>query len=292
MSALAEFNELKAEAKSYGIDVKGLKKVDLLPLVEAERAKRKAEREAPCGKCGQPNDKGHDCFDDIDPETEGDHLTEDTIEEIDIEKVAAEIGATPSDLTNREGWLLRLVYALEPMMRQVGAVYDPAKVRVSVGFGPRRKALGVCFPTHATNAGLSYVFISPVEDDALKIAATVVHELIHVSDDCASGHKNHFAKCARALGLEGKLTATVAGEGLNHALADILKDLGEYPHTKLNLSGVKKQGTRMKLVECPADGFKFRTTAKWIDTFDKFTCPCGETMTVDGEDPNGEGDDE
>ncbi len=283
MSALAEFNALKNEAKSYGIDVKGLKKVDLLPLVEAERAKRKADKEAPCGKCGALYEKGHDCFDDIDPETEGDHLDA-------PEPISAPPASDPAQV-NREGWLLALVHALEPMMSQVGAEYDPDKVRVSVGFGPRRKALGVCFPTQANNAGLSYVFISPVEDDPLKIAATVVHELIHVSDDCKSGHQNHFAKCARALGLEGKLTATVAGEGLNHALADILKDLGEYPHTKLNLSGVKKQGTRLKLVECPADGFKFRTTAKWIDQFEgKFKCPCGESMLVDGEDP--EGDDE
>jgi hypothetical protein len=71
-----------------------------------------------------------------------------------------------------------------------------------------------------------------------------------------------------ALGLTGKMTATVAGETLTKQLKTIIKKLGKYPHSAIDFSNRKKQSTRMVKVTC-ADvecGMIFRTSAKWIET--------------------------
>lgn len=129
---------------------------------------------------------------------------------------------------------------------------------------------------------MAQIFVSPVLEDVDKILATLVHEMVHAVDDCQSGHKGNFAKIAKALGLEGKMTATHAGEALAERLTEIAADLGEFPHAALSgetdgADGPKKQGTRMVKVECPSDGYIVRTTEKWLAVGTP-SCPCGEEM--------------
>lgn len=277
MNALTKRNEMVKEARTLGIDKPHtMKNAELEQAIAAKRAEledNKAKREAE----GDP-------FDEIDPTVEGDHLT-------DTDTLADKIDARDA---TREAWLMAAIEELKPLLKQVGAVV-PEKVSVSVGFAAKnvRKTLGVCFPTAATNGGVSHLFVSPMIEDAVKVLEVLVHELIHASDDCKSGHNGHFAKCARAVGLEGKLTATHAGEDLRTVLADIAKELGAYPHTKLNLAGnIKKQTTRLlKLVcsdeVCPlADDngnvYTIRVTKKWIEV-GLPSCPCGATMKPDAD---------
>jgi hypothetical protein len=75
------------------------------------------------------------------------------------------------------------------------------------------------------------------------------------------------------------MTATVASPELSDTLAEIVDEIGPYPHAALNPdeSGKKKQGTRMLKLACPACGYAVRTTAKWIDVGFP-TCPCGTEM--------------
>ena len=85
-----------------------------------------------------------------------------------------------------------------------------------------------------------------------------------------------FGKVARAMGLEGKLTATVAGEGLVSILNELTEELGPYGHGAITLQAAneKKQGTRMLKVECEETGYKVRLTRKWLDELGAPLCPC------------------
>ncbi len=156
--------------------------------------------------------------------------------------------------------------------------------RVSVGFptnrGRARKMIGACYVRAASTDGTNEIFIAPTIDDSGLVLATLTHELIHASDDCQSGHRNHFARVARAVGLEGHLTATHAGEALAAKLTEIIEILGPIPHARLDLREVPKQGTRQLKIWCDSCGFTFRTSAKWIHTLhpDLSQCPaCRET---------------
>jgi len=86
------------------------------------------------------------------------------------------------------------------------------------------------------------------------------------------------------VGLEGKPTATVAGEQLRAKLGEIAEELGEYPHKALTPNAeIKKQSTRMIKVSCfyctDDDGnpYTVRLTRKWIE-FGLPQCPSGHSL--------------
>lgn len=192
--------------------------------------------------------------------------------------------------STREEWLVAAVEALRPMFSALTSETVPA-VRVSVGWpggnGRKNSVIGQCWSTKVAADEISQVFISPVLDDAVRVLDVLAHELIHAIDDCTSGHKGRFAKIAKALGLEGKMTATVAGPGLKAELDQIAAELGEYPHAALvnpgqGADGPKKQGTRMLKVECEAgSGYKVRITRQWLDEYGAPKCPCHDEVMVE-----------
>lgn len=186
-----------------------------------------------------------------------------------------------TDFATREEWLTGACEALAPLFKQLGGVTLPA-MRVSVGFaggrGKKASTIGQCWPTKSAADGIAQVFISPVLADPVKVLATLVHEGVHAVDDCASGHKGAFVRLAKAMGLTGKWTATVAGEELARTLAGIAEELGEYPHVALTVvSATKKQTTRLIKIMCPSCGYIARTTQTWLE-IGLPTCPCGEQM--------------
>lgn len=187
----------------------------------------------------------------------------------------------------REGWLVAAVEALVPVFREVGE--EIPTVQVSVGWpggrGRKNSVIGQCWHPDAAKDGAAHVFISPVLDEPVRVLDVLAHELVHAVDRNESGHRGNFARIAKAIGLEGKMTATVAGVALAGRLAAIAETLGAYPHGALvNLGdgadGPKKQGTRMLKVACPeGSGYIVRMTRKWIDEYGAPFCPChGETM--------------
>jgi hypothetical protein len=207
----------------------------------------------------------------------------------------AEVGAG-----TREAWLLLAAEAMEGMLERAKAGPRP-KLRVSVGWplGRRKKggkgvhAIGQCFCKSGSKDGVYEIFISPELDQSARVLDVLLHELIHAYVGVEEGHKGRFKTVAKAVGLEGQMTATVAGDELARALADISARLGPYPHGMLGVGEdpmKKKQGTRMLKLECPKCGYTARTTAKWLEMGTP-TCPCGEKM--EGEQPEeGEGDEE
>lgn len=188
--------------------------------------------------------------------------------------------------TTREAWLLAATDRLRDGIFAAANITVPA-VKVSCswpGGGSARKRIGECWPKAYSAAKINEVFISPLLGDAVKALDVLVHELVHAADDCASGHKAAFVKNARAVGLEGKPTATVAGAALREKLVALADALGPYPHATLNLSGRKKQTTRMIKVECDDCGGVYRTTRQWLDgAHDGLICPfChGDSVTVE-----------
>jgi hypothetical protein len=180
--------------------------------------------------------------------------------------------------TTREAWLLGLTDAIRPWYEELGLTVPD--VRVSVGFsskGSRSKVIGECWHGESADDGQPQVFIHPGLDTPEGVAATVVHELIHAALGPGKKHGPAFKAPAVALGLEGRMTATVPGDALLDRLRPVLLDLGPYPHARLLSGGARtdgppKQSTRMRKAECSTCGYLVRTTQKWLDVATP-TCP-------------------
>tara|TARA_R110002096_G_scaffold278009_1_gene471995 strand:- start:1101 stop:1694 length:594 start_codon:yes stop_codon:yes gene_type:complete len=149
--------------------------------------------------------------------------------------------------------------------------------RASVGFpsGKPSKVIAQCWVSQASDAGINEIFVTPTIDDTMAILEALTHELVHQSDDAASGHKGHFARVARLIGLEGKLTATYAGDALKERLQAIIDVLGNIPHAKItpSKSGIKKQKSRMIKFACPSCEFNYRITRSNIEQIKILDCP-------------------
>jgi hypothetical protein len=189
-----------------------------------------------------------------------------------------------SKSVTREQWLsIALHKHVASRLRIKAGVDVPADCKVSIGFpggGSARKRIGECWPRARSSKGVNEIFINPsIADSPAKMLDVLVHEAIHAADDCASGHKGFFARVARAVGLEGKLTATHAGPQLADWIASTIDALPTIEHSKLNLDGRKKQSTRMLKVVCGECGYTLRTTQKWVEV-GLPTCCCGGTMEV------------
>jgi hypothetical protein len=182
----------------------------------------------------------------------------------------------------REAWLQELATELRPWFADLG--HEVPEVRVSVGFtskGARSNRIGECWYPEATEDGVPQVFLHPKLVDPWQVAATLVHELVHATLGPEAKHGRPFRKLAVALGLTGKMTATVASDELLGRLAPVLDRVGPYPHaglaSKNGTSTGPKQTTRMLKVQCPVDGYLVRTTRQWLD-HGLPTCPDGHLM--------------
>lgn len=192
----------------------------------------------------------------------------------------------------REQWLEAAVRRLSRLFKDINI--EVPDVRVSVGWPSKgglsntNPTIGQCWKGSVATDGVPQIFISPTLGEVtLNVLATLVHEMIHAYDDCESGHKGEFARVARLIGLEGKLTATSvsADSDLGLRLQGVIKDLGEFPHAALVASEMQKQrkpqATRMlKIGPRECCGFIARTTAKWLDQEGFPQCPHGVDMEL------------
>lgn len=178
----------------------------------------------------------------------------------------------------REEWLNAALNSLKPWFLARANATIPSDARVSVGFpggGSARKRIGECWPRARSTDKVNEIFISPVLNDPARMLDVLTHEAVHAVDDCVSGHKKEFKRIAKAVGLEGKMTATHAGEELKAELNRIIQTLPPLTHGALDLAGRKKQPTRLIKLECDGCGMILRTTAKWIEQTGCPTCACG-----------------
>lgn len=184
----------------------------------------------------------------------------------------------------REQWLNAALPELQS--RVFGSEYIiPEKVKVSCGFpkagGKSYKAIGQCWSPKASAESNHEIFISPTISESTRVLDILCHELVHAIVGTEAGHKGPFRKCAKAIGLTGKMTATTAGPELHQTLCAIVSDIGIYPHAALTPpeSGIKKQIARMKKITCTDCGYTARVAQKWIDVGTP-TCVCGGEFEI------------
>ena len=168
--------------------------------------------------------------------------------------------------STRESWLENAVDMLSPIFKQKG--YDMPKVKVSCGFpstGNKSKHIGQCWGRSSTTEGVNQLFISPVLDEPVQVLDTLVHELVHAIDDCVHHHGPEFKKIATDIGLQGNMREATAGAWLKEQLTAIAKQLGKYPHTKINLahSASAKTGPRPR-AKCKKCGYEVTPLKKWL----------------------------
>lgn len=153
---------------------------------------------------------------------------------------------------------------------------------VSAGFPSKMglsKRIGECWAAEASGDKTQHhIFINPRLEDPIEVIATLAHEMVHAADNGENGHKGPFTKMVRAMGLEGKPTATYAGDDFKEVVCKVLDECGFYPHVKLvSVSTPAKQSTRMLKVEAKCCGYMVRTTKKWLEVGVPM-CPCGNEM--------------
>jgi len=124
------------------------------------------------------------------------------------------------------------------------------------------------------------------KEQSSRVADILLHEMIHTVFPL-DGHKGGFRTLAKAVGLEGKMTATIASEALKQRIdKEVLKVLGRYPHKEVKLvpRGKRGKGSRLIKFQCDECNCIIRLTRMWIDvaedTQGMVSCPvCMEEMT-------------
>lgn len=198
----------------------------------------------------------------------------------------------PTPTEARNAWLAKATRFCAGLLFDVGYPV-PDRTRVSIGWssrGVRSKSIGECWSAIASADDHFEIFISPKLGEASDVLAVLVHELIHAAVGLEAKHAGPFRKAALAVGLEGKMTATTAGEALKATFAAWIAKIGEYPAASLDgaTSAKPKQSTRMLKVEC-ACGYQLRGSRKWL-ALALPVCPVdGQPMTCDA---LGDADDE
>lgn len=193
------------------------------------------------------------------------------VEILEQQNEKPQLAVSPVGL-NREAWLTQLVERLRPLFEDKGYTV-PETVHVSVGWpskgalSRKKRVIGQCWYPTASADQNPHIFISPVLEQALDVAATVVHELGHAVLPEGVKHGPGFVKFMKLVGLEGKPTATHAGEQLAGYLRDLLAQLGPYPHAALSATEKEKpQTTRMLKLMCPQhEDYIVRASRKVID---------------------------
>ena len=192
------------------------------------------------------------------------------------------------DHTTREAWLIEAVDLLRPLF----AEHDlkvPAKVRVACGWpggGSINRRIGECWDAKCSADKSVEMFISPRLSKVLEpqgVLATLVHEMVHAVVGNKAGHKGPFREAAKGVGLEGKMTATCAGDDLIETLTPIAEALGPYPHSMLTPSKQlkKKANCRLLKAQCPKCGYVVRVTRKWLDEAGAPICPTCEIPFIE-----------
>jgi hypothetical protein len=184
----------------------------------------------------------------------------------------------------REQWLDRAKQLLADNLTPLAERLNGTTIRVACGWPSKsalrsaKQRLGECWYAGSSADHKSHnIFISPSLDSVPVILATLTHELAHVAAGSKAGHGPAFKRIARACGLTGKMTATVAGAELRKRVNSLAPLLGPYPHASIDSSQRQKQGTRMLKVICPDCGYTVRTTQQWLE-HGLPTCPCGAEM--------------
>ena len=157
----------------------------------------------------------------------------------------------------REQWLNKIAgRAAKEIFRPAGYMV-PKNIRYTCGFpskgalAMRTQRIGECWSDSASGDNTFEISVSPVIADGLRAADILVHEMVHATVGLEAGHKGPFRKCAEAVGLKGKMTATVASDELKDKLTKIIEKIGPYPHAGLRAGRTMRAASKgMVKLEC------------------------------------------
>lgn len=131
----------------------------------------------------------------------------------------------------REEWLEASVNLLRELFEERGFTVPPVKVACGWPIGKNvKRVMGQCFPKRCSTGDINEIYISPLYNSGYDVLGTLVHELCHAVDDCASKHGAAFLRVARAMGLEGSPAYCGPGEWMKYECKLIEEALGPYPH--------------------------------------------------------------
>lgn len=203
------------------------------------------------------------------------------------------------NIETREAWLHAFTELSRPHFERVGHPL-PEKIRNTVGFTSGGKnTIGQCWYPPCTSDGATEIIIHLGINDDAQIADALTHELVHAASYPVTGHGAQFKRIATALGLTGKMTATVAGDAWREWALPILEHIGPMPRGDFygegrkahpgggtasggeegeggdapTSSGPAPQKGRYHKVVCTECGWTARVTRKHIDIDDDLNCP-------------------
>ena len=194
----------------------------------------------------------------------------------------------------RESWLEAAMGLIRVHFTRAGYTV-PENVQVSCGWpsrsplGRRKRRIGECWDSEASESSQFQIFISPsiadptplVPGKTASVLDVLVHEVCHAVVGLKAGHKKPFADCAKAVGLIKPWTSTTASPRLIETMTAWADELGPYPHGCLLGLERKTETGRMLKLECQC-GLKIRSTQKWIDEYGPdWPCPCGGRLLAD-----------
>jgi ssDNA-binding Zn-finger/Zn-ribbon topoisomerase 1 len=192
--------------------------------------------------------------------------------------------------TTREQWLIALTDALRPAFK-AQAKPLPSKIRLSVGYpstGGKSKTIGQCHHHLSSADGHTEIFIRPDRHETLDVAAIVLHELCHAALGPGFKHGKEFKALATAMGLEGPMRSTTAGEAAIKLLRPLVKELKPFPHSALTLvSGGgparPSDSTSFRNLNCPECRFHAKVRADQM-SWGRLICPqCDIMLLMRGE---------
>lgn len=191
---------------------------------------------------------------------------------------------------NRESYLNNFIdtFALEHFKYANHTISKELRdnIRVTNSMTGSKKHIGEHWSPEASTGAYNEILISPFIDDSIMVLGVLLHELVHAKVGNEEGHNHVFRKCAVAIGLEGKMTATTESPELKIKLQKWIDKNGEYPHKKMIEVERKKQGTRMIKYVCSDTPLDFdtmklergyyhhRTTQGMVDEIGVALCPC------------------
>lgn len=189
-------------------------------------------------------------------------------------EAANDAPAAPRADMTREAWLKRAESIMARWIEIEGYSY-PAHTRVSCGFPKsfkgRGRAIGQCWSRQVSADEHFEMFICPTLSDGVDVCGVLIHEMTHATVGIENGHNKVFGKLARALGMEGKLTATTVGDDLRELIVNqVIAVIGDYPHAAMTVSAPDKtkapKRAKTYLIKCECDtcGHVSYSTAKWI----------------------------
>ncbi|MBT7609410.1 MAG: hypothetical protein HN576_06625 [Bacteriovoracaceae bacterium] len=174
----------------------------------------------------------------------------------------------------REEWLNK---AIDFFYSDLMSCFDKSKTRASVGFPKNSKtAIGQVWSSLCSKDETFEVFINPEIGNTVRALDILAHELTHINVGLDMGHNHVFAREVKRLGLEGRPTATYAGEAFKQSAEEFIKLEGEYPHAEMQISGYRKQTTRMIKIHCEECGLIARISKKYIEEGRIPFCLCND----------------